>query len=182
MDNCQAIWNARYEKTRQRGEKHEGEPWLLEWLHLVPQGKSKRALDVGCGSGYNAKLLLGSGFEVHAMDFSELALALCKRDAPKARGILADIRERLPFAGDTFELVVADLSLTIHHGHHRLAIRRPRACTGGLFAGRFNSTNDATWRAYGIAVAEMQTFLSTASETIFHGAFDASLGNNALCP
>jgi SAM-dependent methyltransferase len=143
---------------RSHGKKHGGEPWLLEWLHLVPPGKSKRALDVGCGSGFNVKLLLEGGFEVHALDFSEQALALCRRDAPKAHGILADIREGLPFVSDTFELVVADLSL--HYFTMAItasAIRdiADRLVTSGLFAGRFNSINDVNYGAKdGIAVVE----------------------------
>jgi SAM-dependent methyltransferase len=158
MDNCQAIWNARYEKTRQQRKTHEGEPWLLEWLHMVPHSKSKRALDVGCGSGFNAKLLLESGFEVHAMDFSERALELCKRDAPQAHRILADIRAGLPFASDTFVLVVADLSLHYFSmAITAMAIRdiADKLVIGGLFAGRFNSSNDVHYGAKdGIAANE----------------------------
>jgi SAM-dependent methyltransferase len=158
MDNCRAIWNDRFQKMQQDGKKPGEEPWLLEWLNLIPHGTPKRALDVGCGSGFNAKLLLESGFEVHAMDFSEQALALCRRDTPRAHCILADIREGLPFGSDIFDLVVADLSL--HYFTMAItasAIRNiaDRLVTGGLFAGRFNSTNDANYGAKdGFTVSE----------------------------
>jgi SAM-dependent methyltransferase len=158
MDNCRAIWNARYEKIRLSEIKHEREPWLLEWLHLVPQSKSKRALDLGCGSGINAKLLIESGFEVYAMDFSEQALALCRREAPKAHVVAADIREGLPFASDAFELVVADLSLhyfTMAVTASAISNIAERLVAGGLFAGRFNSTNDINYGARdGILITE----------------------------
>lgn len=49
MDNHQAIWDSRYEKIL-RGERTlVAEPWLEGWLHLVPPGECRRALDVGGG-------------------------------------------------------------------------------------------------------------------------------------
>lgn len=156
MDHCRDIWNAGFEKIRESGENCGADPRLPEWLHAVPDGKPRRALDVGCGFGLNAKLLLDNGFVVCAIDFSDPALELCRINAPKAHRILADFRDGLPFAGGTFELVVADLSLHYFAMAVTASVIRDIAdgpVMDGLFAGRFNATNGIHYGAHiGVAV------------------------------
>jgi rhodanese-related sulfurtransferase len=48
--------------------------WLLECADLLPERRG-RALDVACGRGRHALLLAAAGFEVHAVDLDEAALA-----------------------------------------------------------------------------------------------------------
>jgi SAM-dependent methyltransferase len=149
MDKHQEIWDDRYEKVRCGEHTLGGESWIEGWLHLVPRGECRRAFDVGCGTGHNTRLLLEQGFEVTAIDISERALALCRRGAPKARVEWADVRKGLPFAGERFELIVADQSLHYFPWNMTAAIFRDaanRLVPGGLFAGRFNSTGDAAYR------------------------------------
>jgi SAM-dependent methyltransferase len=154
MEAHQAIWDARYERVRREERTIPGEPWLDARLDRVPAGSRRRALDVGCGSGHNARLLLDRGFEVTAIDFAPNALELCRREAPGARTVLIDIRSGLPFEDRAFELVVADLSLhyfrwevtvDIVSGIERCLVPR------GLLAARFNSTGD---HQYGAADGE----------------------------
>ncbi len=150
MDHLQATWDSKYEKVLRSGRTLVGERWLAGWLHLVPPMGCRRALDMGCGSGQNTRLLLDRGFEVTAIDISERALELCKRMAPEARVQRADVREGLPFAGDCFELIVADLSLHYFPWDMTDAIFKDLASQlvpGGLFAGRFNSARDADYGA-----------------------------------
>ena len=114
----------------------------------MPEGGCRRALDVGCGSGHNTRFLLEHGFEVTAIDFSERALSLCRRKAPKAHIRRADFRMGLPFDGDLFELILADQSL--HYFPWNLTAMiigdaANRLVSGGLFAGRFNSTSDGKY-------------------------------------
>ena len=150
MDRHQAIWDTRYEKLMRGGALMPGEPWLETWLPLVPSGDSRRAFDVGCGAGYNARLLQDNGFDVSAVDVSDRAIALCRRMAPKARIQWADLREGLPFVGEHFQLIVADLSL-----HYFTWIKTAdivgqladRLTSGGIFAGRFNSIGDTNYGA-----------------------------------
>ncbi|RLC10403.1 MAG: class I SAM-dependent methyltransferase, partial [Deltaproteobacteria bacterium] len=106
------------------------------------------ALDLGCGSGHNTRLLLEHAFQVTAIAISEQALELCRRGALNARVEWADIREGLPFAGDHFEFILADLSLHYFPLDMTAAIVKDianRLVPGGLFAGRFNSTGDAKY-------------------------------------
>lgn len=154
MDTHRAIWNARFEKILRGERRLESDPWLEHWLHMAPQGNRRRALDIGCGCGHNAKLLADRGFEVTGMDISDRALELCRREVPGARVLCADVGEGLPFPPDSFELIVADLSLHYFPWHTTAAIVRDMAnclVTCGLFAGRFNSIND---RNYGAETGE----------------------------
>lgn len=150
MDTHQAIWNARYEKVLRSERTLVGEPWIENWLHLVPRSTCRRAFDVGCGSGYNTRLLVEQGFEVTAIDVSEPALELCRHEAPRARIEWADVRKGLPFAGEHFELIVADLSLHYFPWDITAMVIREvanRLVPGGLFVGRFNSTSDGNYGA-----------------------------------
>lgn len=80
--------------------------------------RARRALDLACGTGYAAIGLVAGGMadEVHATDLSVKMLERCRDnaravDAP-VRLSLADA-ERLPYADDMFDLVVARGAL--HH-------------------------------------------------------------------
>jgi rhodanese-related sulfurtransferase len=56
--------------------------WLLECADLLPAGRG-RSLDVACGRGRHALLLAVAGFEVHAVDREEVALASLDATARK---------------------------------------------------------------------------------------------------
>jgi SAM-dependent methyltransferase len=145
VDGQKAIWDERYERSSRSGRVFKGDPWLCDWLHLVSGEGGRRALDVGCGWGHNTRLLLDRGFTACAFDISEGALDLCRREAPGARLQCADVRDGLPFPGERFDLIVADLSLHYFPWGTTVAVVEDvasRLVSGGLFAGRFNSTDD----------------------------------------
>lgn len=83
-----------------------------------PVPHARRALDLACGTGYAAIGLAAAGLagEVHASDLSPKMLERCRANASAAgvtvRLALADA-ERLPYADDAFDLVVARGAL--HH-------------------------------------------------------------------
>ncbi len=70
MDYPQVQWNKRYEEMDQLWIS-EPDSALVETLGLLRPG---RALDLGCGEGRNALHLARNGWEVTAVDFSEVAL------------------------------------------------------------------------------------------------------------
>jgi SAM-dependent methyltransferase len=97
-------WN---EKWRERLADGYDEPsrFLVSEVRALAPG---RALDLACGMGRNAIWLAERGWDVTAVDYSEVALAEAKRRAA-ARGvevewILADVTEWAPEAG-AFDLV-----------------------------------------------------------------------------
>ena len=79
MDDLQAIWDVKFDKLQREGSTLGGEPWLERWLHLVPPAGCRSALDVGCGSGQNTRLLLDQGFEVTAIDISGKLIAIAEQ-------------------------------------------------------------------------------------------------------
>ena len=70
-------------------------------------------LDLGCGVGMNLPAILKSGTDVVAADFSEIALDIIKTTFSKWRiqTCCFDMRDNFPFFDDTFDIIVADLSL-----------------------------------------------------------------------
>ena len=62
----------------------------------------RRALDIGCGDGWETAALLELGVDVTGIDISAEALARCRQQSPRARHVLAD---------GEFDLAVAQLSL-----------------------------------------------------------------------
>jgi SAM-dependent methyltransferase len=145
MDKYRDLWNSRYARVL-RGERViNADPWLLSWLDAAPLGAPRRALDIGCGCGHNAKLLSDKGFEVTAVDICDIALQICRQKAPEASVQWADVREGLPFPSCRFHVIVADLSL--HYSKWDATVAMTREISRclvhkGLFAGRFNSTKD----------------------------------------
>lgn len=85
---------------------------------LIGDVRARRALDLACGTGYAAIGLAVAGLaeEVHASDLSAKMLERCRDNAHAVdvpiRIALADA-ERLPYADDAFDLVVARGAL--HH-------------------------------------------------------------------
>lgn len=83
-----------------------------------PVPNAKRALDVGCGTGYLAVGIARARIaaEVHACDLSAAMLARCRRNARSAgvdvHTALSDA-ERLPYGDGSFDLVCARGAL--HH-------------------------------------------------------------------
>lgn len=70
----------------------EPNPFLKKHLRLLPRGK---ALDLATGEGRNAVFLAGHGFDVEAVDISEVGLRKARRLARamgvKIRTVLADL-------------------------------------------------------------------------------------------
>lgn len=51
---------------------------LIHFLPLLVSKPSKKALDLACGNGRNAKFLAQNGFVCDAIDISKVALAMCE--------------------------------------------------------------------------------------------------------
>lgn len=97
-------WNSRF--ARRGVSAFQGAPasWLVEHRSLLLGSGERRALDVACGSGRNAGYLAGLGYEVDAVDISDVAIEGL-RAAAIDRGLKVYPRrmdleqERLPVAG-----------------------------------------------------------------------------------
>jgi tellurite methyltransferase len=63
----------------------EPAPWLFEQRALLEHQPRGRALDIACGGGRNALFLAELGFDVDALDISDVAIARVQRLAAKRR-------------------------------------------------------------------------------------------------
>jgi len=72
--------------------------WVARWAALIPRG---RVLDLACGGGRHARLLVSLGYEVLAVDREPQSI-------PGARFVRADLEDGSPWplAGERFQGIV----------------------------------------------------------------------------
>ncbi len=114
-------------------------------------------LELGCGSGQDTRFLTEHGFQVLATDFSEEALRLTRQTAPNAGVQPLDLSEPFPFADESFEIVVAGLSLHYFSWQKTLEILQEiHRCLAlnGLLLARFNAVRGLVQRNVGKRLEE----------------------------
>jgi SAM-dependent methyltransferase len=84
--------------------------WLDKYLDKISKCKTK-ILDLGCGEGNDTLYLIEKGYEVISLDYSKEALDIVKNNIRDSITVLADISKKLPFEDNSFDIIVADLSL-----------------------------------------------------------------------
>lgn len=82
------------------------------FLPLLGDLKNKELLDVGAGTGRLSVLVAKAGARVTALDMSEKMLKILQSKDKNIKTILGDA-ENLPFANDTFDIVMAAF-LVVH--------------------------------------------------------------------
>jgi SAM-dependent methyltransferase len=80
-------------------------PILLDALVPARDGHRPRALDAGCGTGFQTALLERLGYETHGVDIAPRPLAVARRRLTSATLTLASV-EALPHCDDSFDAVV----------------------------------------------------------------------------
>jgi ubiquinone/menaquinone biosynthesis C-methylase UbiE len=97
------------------GSYDELEPWythLYQRVHAIlraqlrppADGRRRRSLDVGCGTGFQAVLLADLGYESHGVDISAGLLAIARSRLRSPTLALGDV-EALPYRDATFDVV-----------------------------------------------------------------------------
>ncbi|MBQ6039827.1 MAG: class I SAM-dependent methyltransferase [Oscillospiraceae bacterium] len=147
-DRSLEYWEQIFEETREL--KIQTDDWLDEFDSII-RGCSKPVLDLGCGFGNDTLALMQKGKQVIACDQCENALSNLRRNLPDVYETKrANMLDGLPFADDSFEVVIADLCLhyfTKADTLHILdEIRRVLVSGGHLFV-RVNSINDVNYGA-----------------------------------
>ena len=84
--------------------------WLNDYKYVLDNCKTE-VLDLGCGVGNDTLYLTERGFKVIACDYSEVALNHLKEQIKDVKTMQIDISQPLPFKENTFDLIIADLSL-----------------------------------------------------------------------
>ena len=107
-------WNERYREGAYQSREHPSAV-LLDW-HDALTGNS--ALDIACGRGRNAIHLASLGFDVDAVDISDIAIQQAAQRAKsmdlRIHWITQDLERSLPLEGPY------DLILMIRYVDHRL--------------------------------------------------------------
>lgn len=84
--DARARWNERHAATVAAGTVDDAPaPWLADQAAVLRARAPGRALDVGCGLGRHALMLAGLGFDVDALDVSEVAVERVARVARERR-------------------------------------------------------------------------------------------------
>ncbi len=115
----------------------EPDIWIREYKEFF-DGKGK-CLDLGCGIGQFSKELMEYGYDVTSADISSIALNKVKEFNPNI--IQIDMREKLPFEDEEFDLVFANLSIHFFSDldTQKLMLEIKRIMkNGGLFIGSVN--------------------------------------------
>lgn len=128
--------------------------WLEKWIGPITSHTLNPAiLELGCGSGRDTAFLAQHGFtRLTVSDLSAEFLANCQRNVPAAQAIRHDLRQPLPFADGSFDVVIASLCLHYFDWKTTCAIAGEiRRCLvdDGLLLCRVNSTKDVNFGAVG---------------------------------
>lgn len=102
------YWNKTHKKYLQNKIVYDN--WLDNYKNVLDKCKTT-VLDLGCGTGNDTLYLTERGFQVIACDYSEVALDKIKNTFDNVETKLIDIAETLPFDDNSFDLIIADLSL-----------------------------------------------------------------------
>ncbi len=106
-------------------------------------------LDLGCGMGNTSKVILSYGKNVIAADSSVVALEYVKRKL-NVPVVKLDMLEKFPFKDNTFDLVIADLSLHYFNQKDTVMVLNEikRVLTkNGVLLFRVNSVLDSSYGA-----------------------------------
>lgn len=85
----------------------EEDIWIREYKEYF--NRKGKCLDLGCGIGQYSKELMSYGYEVTSSDISDIALEKVKEFNNNV--IKLDMKEKLPFSDNEFDLVFANLSI-----------------------------------------------------------------------
>lgn len=85
----------------------EEDVWTREYKEYF--NRKGKCLDLGCGIGQYSKELMSYGYEVTSSDISDIALEKVKEF--NSNVIKLDMKEKLPFSDNEFDLVFANLSI-----------------------------------------------------------------------
>lgn len=84
--------------------------WLDDFSDIINTA-TLPILDLGCGNGNDTAYLRSHGKEVIACDQSEMAIRNVRKQFRGIEAMRLNILDGLPFGDNSFEIVVADLSL-----------------------------------------------------------------------
>lgn len=145
--------------------------WLDKYKSALDECRTE-VLDLGCGAGNDTLYLISKGLKVVSCDFSQVALDKISRDIEGSQTLLMDISKPFPFEDNSFDLIVADLSLHYFDEETTFAImqeiKRVLTANGKLIA-RVNSTDDINYGAQqGVMIEDNFYFVGGYNKRFFN--------------
>lgn len=141
-NNFVDYWNNFYKKYKNEPIGYDN--WLDKYEELY-KNINTEILDLGCGGGNDTLYLINKQKKVLSADYSMDALNKINLQIDGAKTICLDIAKPLPFKNDSFELIIADLSL--HYFDKETTIKIMQEIkrvlkNKGVLLARVNSTKD----------------------------------------
>jgi len=139
------------------------EDWILAHSQFILESTSRnpiQILDLGSGAGRDSFYLCDFG-DVVSADLNFDSLVACRSHAQRAKPVCFDLSHPFPFADNTFDFVLASLSLHYFSWTTtELAVQELRRCLDscGRSIIRLNSTNDLNYGADSTDVIEQNYF------------------------
>jgi tellurite methyltransferase len=102
-------WNRRYAERGVSAFPEAPAQWLVENRAVLSSTDGRRALDVACGDGRNAAYLAQLGFDVDAVDISDVVIATLEAAAIDRQLAVTPCRidlERDPLPGSDYDVIV----------------------------------------------------------------------------
>ena len=141
------YWNNHFTKSFENEITYDN--WLEKYQEILKNCKTP-VLDLGCGSGNNTLFLTEKGLKVIACDYSKVALEKINKNFKDIETVFLDIAQTLPFKDNSFDVIVADLTLHYFDTPTTFSVmeelKRILTPNGYLFA-RVNSVADTNYGA-----------------------------------
>jgi SAM-dependent methyltransferase len=155
------FWDQFYRRRLESGNDLDWEGlWTEPFLVPLRQAGARTILELGCGTGNDAARLADAGYSVTAVDLSGEAIDQARaRYGSVARFVVADMTQRLPFPGGSFDAVMSNVAMHMFPDTVTRAVFaevgrvvRP----GGLFLFHVNALEDRPLRARSLPADELE--------------------------
>lgn len=105
------YWKRHLDKYGEKNLDFLSDLWVDKYPYIFNNIQIGNALDLGCGLGQYTKYLMDKGFNVISTDISYEVLLKLKEFIPDANVVQLDMGLGLPFENESFDLVLANLSI-----------------------------------------------------------------------
>jgi SAM-dependent methyltransferase len=155
------FWDRFFRRRRESGNDLDWEGlWTKPFLAPLREAGVRTILELGCGTGNDAARLADAGYSVTAIDLSGEAVGQARaRYGSRAKFVVADLTERLPFPGGSFDAVMSNVAIHMFPDPVTRAVfaevgRLVRPA--GLFLFHVNALEDRPLRARSLPASELE--------------------------
>jgi len=155
------FWDQFFRRRLESGNDLDWEGlWTEPFLGPIREAGVRTILELGCGTGNDAARLADLGYSVTATDLSGEAVDEARaRYGSRARFVVADMTQRLPFNDGGFDAVMSNVALHMFpDGVTRAVFAEVRRLIrpAGLFLFHVNALQDRPLRARSLPARELE--------------------------